>query len=159
MKKLILTLLLTTSSFACAGNLPANGQVFITSVVDKPGLADMGLGMLRVRGHLYPFRTGGFGRGMLPPGTYNVTPHRRSRSDRSMSVGGCGYSFALTDIYDPRVGDVRRMLRVHPDGGTNGTQGCLGIVGGKATQKQFLQDMEAAIEAGGGVFVLVVSLR
>ena len=113
-------------------------------------------GRVTVNGHTYDFRSGGFGRGSLPPGSYQVTPHLWSRSDRGMTVGGVGYSFALSDKYDSRVGGTRTQLRIHPDGGTPGTNGCVGIVGNADVQRQFREDMRAELKANGGRFTLNV---
>ncbi len=113
-------------------------------------------GRVTVNGHTYDFRSGGYGRGSLPPGSYTVTPHLWSRSDRSMSVDGVGYSFALSDKYDRRVGANRSLLRIHPDGGTPGTMGCVGIVGNGAVQRQFREDMREELRRNGGRFTLNV---
>ena len=113
-------------------------------------------GTVTVNGHAYQFRSGGHGRGSLPTGEYQVTRHLDSRSDNAMSVGGVGYSFAVSDKYDPRVGDTRSLLRIHPDGGSAGTSGCIGIVGDAATQRQFRADMLAEIQRNGGSYTLQV---
>lgn len=113
-------------------------------------------GKITVNGNQYRFRSGGGGNGNLPPGTYRVTPHLNSRSDYSMSVDGVGYSFAMSDKFDPRVGQSRGLLRIHPDGGGPGTVGCIGIVGNGATQAQFRRDMNAAIRRAGGAYTLTV---
>ncbi len=113
-------------------------------------------GSVTVNGNTYKFRSGGHGRGSLPPGQYNITRHLDSRSDRSMSVGGVGYSFAMSDKFDSRIGDTRTLLRVHPDGGSAGTEGCLGIVGDAATQRRFRDDMLAEIRRHGGSYTLNV---
>ena len=81
------------------------------------------LGRITVNGRTYKYRSGGHGRGSLPPGRYTLTPHLWTRDNRSMTVGGVGFSFALSDKYDPRVGSTRSALRVHPDGGGAGTIG------------------------------------
>ena len=73
-----------------------------------------------------------------------------------MSVGGVGYSFAMSDKYDPRVGATRSLLRIHPDGGTAGTLGCMGVIGNAETQRQFRADMNAEIARNGGTFRLTV---
>jgi|GEM_PF-973064 len=115
-------------------------------------------GSVTVNGHSYQFRSGGHGRGSLPTGTYNVTRHLDSRSDKaSMMVGGVGYSFAMSDKFDPRVGDTRQLLRIHPDGRSAGTEGCMGIVGDAATQRRFRDDMLAEIRRNGGSFSLQVN--
>lgn len=117
----------------------------------------MKTGTITINGHGYPFRSGGYGNGNLPPGTYRVTPHMWSRSDASMSVGGVGYSFALNDAFDPRLRVRRTLLRIHPDGGVVGTEGCIGIIGNAAVQRQFLGDMRAQFaRSRGGSFTLTV---
>lgn len=117
----------------------------------------MAHGRITVNGNTYDFRSGGGGRGHLPPGDYNVTRHLDRRSDKnSMMVGGEGYSFALSDKYDSRVGDTRSLLRIHPDGGGPGTIGCIGIVGDASVQRQFRADMLAELERNGGSYTLQV---
>ena len=113
-------------------------------------------GKVTVNGRSYDFRSGGHGRGSLPPGRYQITPHLWSRSDRSMSVGGVGYSFAMSDKFDSRVGANRSLLRIHPDGGTPGTMGCMGIIGSASVQRQFREDMRAELSRNGGRFTLNV---
>jgi len=73
-----------------------------------------------------------------------------------MSVGGVGWSFAVSDKFDPRVGATRSLLRIHPDGGTAGTQGCIGIVGDAATMRRFRDDMNAELKRNGGRYTLNV---
>jgi hypothetical protein len=73
-----------------------------------------------------------------------------------MTVGDVGFSFALSDKYDRRVGGTRTLLRIHPDGGTAGTAGCIGIVGGKEVQAQFRDDLTAEIRRAGGKLRLTV---
>ena len=114
-------------------------------------------GSITVNGNSYDFRSGGFGRGSLPRGTYTVTAHLWSRSDRSMNVGGVGYSFALSDKFDSRVGGTRRLLRIHPDGGQAGTEGCIGIVGNASVQRRFREDMRAELRRNGGRYTLAVA--
>ncbi|MEW5741404.1 MAG: peptidoglycan-binding domain-containing protein [Myxococcota bacterium] len=113
-------------------------------------------GQITINGNSYTFRSGGHARGSLPTGDYEVTPHLWSRSNASMTVGGVGYSFAMSDKYDPRVGATRRLLRIHPDGASPGTEGCMGIVGDAATQRRFREDMRAELARNGGRFTLSV---
>ena len=94
-------------------------------------------GRITVNNHTYDFRSGGHGRGNLPPGRYTVIPHLWDRSETGFSVDGVGYSFAISDVYDSRVGGTRTLLRIHPDGGTAGTSGCIGIVGNGDVQARF----------------------
>lgn len=108
-------------------------------------LRQMMSGRITVNNRTYEFRSGGHGRGYLPAGTYSVTPHRWDRSERGFSVGGVGYSFAVSNAYDTRVGDTRTLLRIHPDGGSVGTNGCIGIVGNSSVQERFREDMRAEL--------------
>ena len=109
-------------------------------------LRQMMTGRITVNNRTYSFRSGGHGRGFLPAGTYAVTPHRWDRSENGFSVGGVGYSFAVSDAFDSRVGDTRTLLRIHPDGGSIGTNGCIGIVGNATVQRQFREDMRAELD-------------
>jgi hypothetical protein len=113
-------------------------------------------GTITVNGHSYDFVSGGYGRGSLPPGTYTVTRHLDDRDTYGMTVDGIGYSFALSDKWDDRVGDTRSLLRIHPDGAGPGTEGCMGIVGDGDVQERFRADMLAAIRRHGGSYTLRV---
>jgi Mannosyl-glycoprotein endo-beta-N-acetylglucosaminidase len=135
---------------------PAHVTASIAQVVNPGAPNEMIQGSLNVAGKPYEYKSGGYGRGDLPPGEYIVTEHRYSRDTPGMTVGDVGFSFALTDKYDQRVGGTRTLLRIHPDGGTAGTAGCIGIVGGKDVQKQFRDDMTTAIRQAGGQLRLVV---
>ena len=126
---------------------PAN----MTAVFEKTRLAgarnQMKIGRIAVNNTAYFFVCGGHGRGNIPIGQYQVTAHRNSRSENSFSTDGVGYSFALSDKKDARAvarGDAnptRTLLRIHPDGGSTGTNGCIGILGGAQTQMSFRTNM------------------
>ena len=93
----------------------------------------------------------------MPAGDYTIRPHLWSRSDKaSMMVDGVGYSFAMSNKYDPRVGGTRTLLRIHPDGLGPGTIGCIGIVGNGAVQRAFKEDMRAELARNGGQYTLRV---
>ncbi len=105
----------------------------------------------------YVFISGGFGRGHLPAGKYGVDKHSDSRSETGFSSDGVGYTFALSDAADSRVGGAaRQLLRIHPDGGKTGTKGCIGILGAAATQRAFKIDMNAELDRAGGTVELTV---
>ena len=147
------------SAASAPAKAPSGGKNLTATVdkIDKKGaLNQMTTGKITVNGRTYDYRSGGHGNGNLPPGEYKVTPHLWSRNTPGMVVGGVGYSFALSDKHDPRTGKDRSLLRIHPDGGTPGTQGCIGIVGNAAVQKQFLEDMRAELARNGGSFTLKV---
>lgn len=63
----------------------------------------------------------------LPAGTYQATRFRE-RSERAMVRDGVGFSIDLSDKWDPSLQRTRRLLRIHPDGGDPGTEGCVGIL-------------------------------
>ncbi len=71
-------------------------------------------GKIKINGNVYDFRSGGSGRGSLPKGSYVVTPFKNTTNQAGMVKDGVGYSFALTDKFDPRVGDTRSLLRIRP---------------------------------------------
>ena len=125
---------------------PPNLTAQFESASREGQLRQMMTGRITVNNRTYSFRSGGHGRGFLPTGTYSVTPHRWDRGERGFSVGGVGYSFAVSDAYDSRVGDTRTLLRIHPDGGSAGTNGCIGIVGDAAVQRRFREDMRTELQ-------------
>ncbi|HEY3451981.1 MAG TPA: peptidoglycan-binding domain-containing protein [Myxococcales bacterium] len=133
-----------------------DGRAQIAQTTNAGRRNQMISGSLTVNGHSYDFRSGGYGNGSLPRGTYTVREHMHSRDTAGMTVGGVGYSFAVSDKYDPRVGATRSLLRIHPDGGSAGTQGCIGIVGNADVQRRFRADMEAEIRRNGGSYTLQV---
>ncbi|MEE2903843.1 MAG: peptidoglycan-binding protein [Myxococcota bacterium] len=136
---------------------PPNGVAQIESYRSRGQRHQMAIGKITVNGKVYNFRSGGGGRGNLPPGDYTIRPHLWSRSDKaSMMVDGVGYSFAMSNKYDPRVGGTRTLLRIHPDGQGPGTIGCIGIVGNGAVQRAFREDMRAELARNGGQYTLRV---
>ena len=133
-----------------------NGVAQIQKTQNAGARNQMVTGQITVNGNTYQFRSGGHGRGSLPTGQYTVTPHLNSRSEPGFSVGGVGFSFAVSDKFDPRVGGTRSLLRIHPDGGSVGTNGCIGIVGNADTMRRFRDDMNAELKRNGGRYALTV---
>lgn len=138
------------------GGAGGNRTATFDSVQNAGARNQMVTGRITVNGNTYDFRSGGHGRGSLPAGEYNVTPHLWNRNTPSMNVGGEGYSFAMSDKYDSRVGGTRSLLRIHPDGRGPGTEGCIGIVGNAEVQRRFREDMRAELARNGGSFTLRV---
>jgi hypothetical protein len=134
----------------------ADGTAQITSTKNAGARNQLVSGKVTVNGNNYDFNSGGHGRGSLPKGDYQVTPFKNSTGQAGMVRDGVGFSFAMSDKFDSRVGDKRTLLRIHPDGGSVGTNGCLGIVGNAATLKQFRDDMNAEIRRNGGSYTLRV---
>ena len=108
----------------------------------------------------YQFNNGGFQKGSIPEGTYEVS-FPRLRDKDGMVVDGFGFSFDLTQqgmadgtANDPRYSSPRVDLRIHPDGNNPGTAGCIGIIGGADVQRQFYEQASQLVESGGGSFLL-----
>ena len=147
----------TTNNVQAQPGQPANQTAVFDRVVRNAGQRNqMVQGRITVNGQTYSFLSGGGGKGNLPKGDYTIRRHKDYRNDRSMNVGGEGYSFEMSDKYDPRVGAKRTLLRIHPDGAGPGTIGCIGIVGDAATQRRFRADMLAELRRSGGSFTLSV---
>lgn len=120
----------------------------------KAGQRDqMVSGKITVNGNTYDFNSGGYGRGSLPKGDYTIS-NLRHRDTRGMVRDGVGFSADMSDKYDARVGGTRSALRIHPDGGSAGTQGCVGIVGDAATLRRFREDLRQELQRNGGRFTL-----
>ncbi|WP_107953121.1 hypothetical protein [Campylobacter concisus] len=79
---------------------------------------------------------GGFGSGAPQNGEYTVDTYRDRRKDKDynpgMNIHGVGFSFNL----NPQFKTERSLLRIHPDGNSKGTLGCIGVTG---TQKELLE--------------------
>ena len=138
---------------------PANLTANFESTSRAGQTRQMMSGRITVNNRTYNFRSGGHGRGYLPAGRYTVTPHLWERSESGFSVDGVGYSFSLSDAYDTRVGDTRTLLRIHPDGGVAGTNGCIGIVGSGDVQRAFREDMRSELNRNNGSVTLTVQNR
>ena len=136
---------------------PANLTARFEEVRFQGKRRQMMLGRITVNNTTYFFTSGGHGRGNLPRGQYTVTEHLRTRGGASYSVDGVGYSFAVSDVADPRVGGPpRTLLRIHPDGGSLGTNGCIGILGRADTQNSFRDNMYTELGRSGGSVTLTV---
>lgn len=152
-----------------ADAIPGVGSTAQSQVV--AGTNDMRQGTLTLRdpntGEVlgsYEFNNGGFGKGSIPEGTYEVSDGRRRSDTSAMMVDGYGYSFVLTQqgmapgtADDPRYSADRDLLRIHPDGNNPGTLGCIGILGGASVQRDFYENAQRLIEANGGAFTLEFS--
>ena len=128
------------------------------TTINSTALGASADGSLSLNGVSYPFRSGGGGNGYLPPGTYTVSNGYLRNDPISMTVDGFGYSFDLSDSYDPRTSLQRSLLRIHPDGGGPGTAGCIGIQGPRSTQEQFYSSLKALLAANGGKYTVRVGM-
>src|SRR3954453_10681775 len=121
-------------------------------------------GMLIVRDHdgnqlgAYRVNTGGGSadyltrNGPVPPGTYKVS-HFQNRTAEGMVFDGVGYSFDLDPARGTRVFG-RSLFRIHPDGGSEQTNGCLGVRERAAKSRQ-CRDQIRELLSGGAVQVSV----
>jgi hypothetical protein len=149
-----------------ADAVPGTGSTAQSELV--PGSNDMRQGTLTLRdpntGEVlgtYEFNNGGFGKGSIPDGTYEVSGGYTRNDKSGMISDGVGYSFVLTQegmapgtADDPRYNEDRSLLRIHPDGNNAGTEGCIGILGDAETQREFYENAQRLAELGGGSFTL-----
>jgi len=115
-------------------------------------------GTLKVRDHggneLGSFRvnTGGGSpdyrtrNGPVPPGVYKVS-HFRNRTTPGMVFDGVGYSFDMDPARGTRVFG-RSLFRIHPDGGSEQTNGCLGVRERAARSRQCRDQIRSLFENG-----------
>ena len=79
----------------------------------------------------------------LPQGRYRVEwPRRRSKA--GMVRDGFGFSFNLEPVFPTR----RTHLRIHPDGGRPGTEGCVGVVGERPVLENFYRTVSDLVRRG-----------
>jgi hypothetical protein len=64
--------------------------------------------------------------GPTPPGIYRVSNHRPNRTTEGMVLNGVGFSFDLNPAAGTEVFG-RSMFRIHPDGNSPQTNGCIGL--------------------------------
>jgi peptidoglycan hydrolase-like protein with peptidoglycan-binding domain len=132
-----------------------NRTAKFTGTWNDGALSEGKTGVITINGHKYAFKSGGWARGYLPPGTYTVGGKYHLPGD-SFTRDGQNFAYAMTNKYDPRVGDTRSELLIHPDGGVSGTAGCIGMQGDARTLKRFQRDMAIELARNGGSFTLRV---
>jgi hypothetical protein len=67
--------------------------------------------------------------GLQPiPSGYHRATNFRVRDHKAMVRNGVGFSVDLADKWDPVLGRMRTLMRIHPDGNLPGTEGCVGIL-------------------------------
>ena len=120
----------------------------------------------------YSYVNGGYGRGYIPSGEYLIQAPQPVRPDQfqAMSIDNVAYKFPVasasgsTEIPDSRVqniptsdnprGGPRDGIMIHPDGGSRGTMGCIGIQGGGKVQKDFFEKLKYLVDKNGGSYPL-----
>jgi hypothetical protein len=101
-------------------------------------------------------RTGPFGNGALPNGLYAADNYRdrgpgSGDYNRRMTIDGFGFSYDLT----PGFPTDRTLLRIHPDGGRPGSEGCIALRAHRKQLQDFATRVNAYLRAYGMIPVLV----
>lgn len=91
--------------------------------------------------------------GPIPPGIYRLSNYR-ARSIEGMVLHDVGYSFDLDPVFDTPVFG-RSLFRLHPDGGSPQTNGCLGIRENSADRLRDFRDQLRSLLEGGDVYISV----
>lgn len=99
-------------------------------------------GALTVGDQQFSFVTGGGGRGSSPPGDHEITGYRTSGA-----FAGKGGAFTVADVYDPKVGDTRSAVEIHPSS-RGATAGCFGVPAGQ--WPGFQAECQKVLDANGG---------
>jgi RHS repeat-associated core domain len=97
-------------------------------------------------------RSGPWGNGKLPEGTYGGRNLRNRSGNKAMTCpDGNGWSLDL----DNKGG--RTELRIHPDGNVSGTEGCVGVVCGY--HNKVFNSIQDGLLRNGGEIILEVDYR
>ena len=104
----------------------------MTFVKTKKGTGSRVIGKLKWGVDEYEVVSGGYGKGAIPNGIYDIERYKAVVGDKStMKSGfvnpanGRGWFLPLT----PRFSTVRHGFGIHPDGNLPGTKGCVGLQG------------------------------
>ena len=82
----------------------------------------------------------------LQNGVYSCSSFRyRSSSEGKGGYYNNGYGFSIN--LNPSFTTMRTDLRIHPDGGKQGTLGCIGLSGGASELQQFVRTMTPFVPA------------
>jgi hypothetical protein len=84
--------------------------------------------------------------GPVPPGEYRVSSFRE-RTKIGMVLNGVGYSFNIDPLRDTDVFG-RSLFRIHPDGGSEQTNGCLGVREGAASLRTCRDQLRDILNRG-----------
>ena len=110
----------------------------ITFVKTAKGSGSRVIGKLKWGSDEYEVVSGGYGKGEIPEGTYDIERYNAVVGDKStMKSGfvnptnGGGWFLPLT----PKFATGRHGFGIHPDGNLPGTKGCVGLQG--ADSKKF----------------------
>lgn len=104
----------------------------------KKGDGTRMIGKLKWLNEEYEVVTGGYGKGPIPDGIYNIETKKAVQGDKKSMKSG--YINPLTDRgwflpLTPTFSTDRHGFGIHPDGNLPGTKGCIGLQG--ADTKKF----------------------
>lgn len=107
-------------------------SIQITFVKTKKGDGTRMLGKLKWLSDEFEVVTGGYGKGAIPDGLYNIEVYKAVEGDKTnMKSGfvnpitGRGWFLPIT----PKFSTTRHGFGIHPDGNLPGTKGCVGLQG------------------------------
>ncbi len=86
----------------------------------------------------------------LENGEY-ISNNFRYRTNVSMVKDGIGFSIDLISTFNTG----RSLLRIHPDGGPSGTEGCIGLTGNSIELKSFINTVKPIYDNGSNIKVIV----
>ncbi|MEO6903377.1 MAG: hypothetical protein ABI315_09500 [Bacteroidia bacterium] len=89
---------------------------------------------------------GPYGNGAPPNGNYTVDGPRQ-RTESGYKRGGFGFSFNVNPLFETKRAD----LRIHPDGNSLGTLGCIGLQCNKSQGKSFYNLLSNEIKQNGAL--------
>jgi RHS repeat-associated protein len=101
----------------------------------------------------YSARSGSKTKNPIPTGDYQLSDYR-DRTKDGMVVDGIGFSIDISP--DPYLD--RSKLRIHPDGGLPGTDGCIGLTGDDNELLDFQQKIQTYL-SNHGTMELIVPLQ
>jgi len=85
-------------------------------------------GILSFNDKQYDVVTGGFGKGPLPSGVYQVNKPYKMKPEKGKTEAFQRTDFPWVSKLNPLFETDRSGLYIHPDGNLPGTQGCIGIL-------------------------------
>lgn len=111
--------------FQMTPTIHATGTVYMLVYLPGKGGKDGEL-LAPEHGCRWPARSGPYGKGAAPPGTYKVGVPTRLNDDATEAfkdTNGFAWWVPLTPAFETE----RTGLGIHPDGNVEGTLGCIGI--------------------------------
>lgn len=93
----------------------------------KDTFADAKLGFLCIDKNQYACVSGKHGLGALPKGVYTIDKCYKLKAINGKTEPYTGKEFPWVAKLTPQFKTNRSKLLIHPDGGVEGTRGCIGI--------------------------------